>query len=321
MRATVRIAMAAACAVLASVAETTGQNGTLTAVGSIPGPIEMIRVEGQRAYVTNGMTLTVLDISTPTSPKRVGTYSFPDRIWGLRVVGFTVYVTADRFGLGILDTTKGTPTLRGSVKTPGQAKSVAVSGSMALVTDFVSGLDVVDISSPGMPTVRESVFLDGLATDVVTSGSHAFAADRPTGFYVFDLSKRGPLEPLASLQSAVPNNTQRAQLEVVESAAKQRIVILVAGGLLQPFDVSKPDAPIKLPPFKTPGGAGRIALTGTLAYVADGPEGVQVVDLSEPSAPRIVSSVKTTAPAREIAVAGTFVFVGLATGEVVILRH
>lgn len=320
MRVAVRVA-AAVCAAFTSVAPAAAQTTTLAAAGSIPGPVEMIRVEGQRAYATNGVTLTVLDISAPTSPKPIGTYSFPDRIWGLRVVGSTAYVTADRFGLGILDTTNGTPTLRGSVKTPGQAKSVAVAGPTALVTDFVSGLDIVDIANPGKPAVRESVFLDGLATDVVTSGSHAFAADRPTGFYVFDLAKRGPLEPLASLQSAVPSNTQRAQLEVVESTAKKQIVILVAGGLLQPFDVSKPDAPIKLPPFKTPGGAVRIALKGTLAYVADGPEGVQVVDLSDPSAPRIVTSYKTTAPAREIAVADSFVFVGLVTGEVVILRH
>src|SRR5262245_3574807 len=108
--------------------------------------------------------------------------------------------------------------------------------------------------------VRESVFLEGLATDVVTTGTFAYAADRPTGFYVFDLSKRMPLEPIGSLQSAVPNNTQRAQLEVIENAGGRRIVVLVAGGLLQLFDVSMPNAPVKLPPFKTPGNANRIAM-------------------------------------------------------------
>ena len=293
-----------------------------TVAGSIPGPIEMIRVQGQRAFVTNGNTLTALDLATPTAPKPLGSYTFPERIWGLRAVGSNVFVSADRFGLGIVEfAPNGAATLRGSVKTPGQAKSVSVSGALALVTDFVSGLDVIDIANTSKPIVSESVFLDGLATDVVTSGSYAYAADRPTGFYVFDLSKRKPLEPVGSLQSAVPNNTQRAQLEVIDSAGGRRIVVLVAGGLLQLFDVSTPSAPMKLAPFKTPGNAQRIALDGSIAYVADGPEGVQVVDLTNPSAPRIVASVKTSAPAREIAIAGSVVFVGLANGDVTILRR
>jgi hypothetical protein len=295
---------------------------TLSPAGSIAGPIEMIRVQGQRAYVTNGSTLTALDLTTPGAPKPVGSYTFPERIWGLRVVGSSVFVSADRFGLGIVEFgPNGTATLRGSVKTPGQAKSVSVSGGIALVTDFVSGLDVIDIANPSQPVVRESVFLEGLATDVVTSGSFAYAADRPTGFYVFDLSKRTPLEPIGSLQSAVPNNTQRAQLEVIDNAGGQRIVVLVAGGLLQLFDVSTPSTPAKLPPFKTPGNANRIAMKGTIAYVADGPEGIQMVDLANPSSPRIVASFKTSAPARDVVVSDSFVFVGLASGDVTILRH
>ena len=321
IEAVTRVALVlASCA--ACIALTIAQGTALMPVGSIAGPIEMIRVQGQRAYVTNGATLTALDITAPATPKPLGSYTFPERIWGLRASGSTVLVAADRFGVGIVEfAPNGAATLRGSVKTPGQAKSVSVSGTTVLATDFVSGLDVIDIANANTPVVRESVFLEGLATDVVTSGSYAYAADRPTGFYVFDLSKRMPLEPIGSLQSAVPNNTQRAQLEVIDNAGGRRIVVLVAGGLLQLFDVSTPRAPVKLPPFKTPGNAQRIALAESIAYVADGPEGLQVVDLANPSAPRIVASFKTSAPAREVAVADSVVFVGLASGEVTILRH
>jgi hypothetical protein len=314
---------AASCAVLVALTKVgLAQVITFSPVGSIPGPIEMIRVQGQRAYVTNGNTLTALDLTTPAAPKPLGSYTFPERIWGLRVSGSRVFVAADRFGLGIVEfASDGTAALRGSVKTPGQTKSVAVSGGIALITDFVSGLDVIDIANTSKPVVRESVFLEGLATDVVTSGPFAYAADRPTGFYIFDLSKRMPLEPIGSLQSAVPNNTQRAQLEVIDNAGGRRIVVLVAGGLLQLFDVSMPSAPVKLPPFKTPGNANRVAMKDSFAYVADGPEGIQVVDLANPSAPRIVASFKTNAPARDVAVSDPFVFVGLATGDVAIVRQ
>jgi hypothetical protein len=64
-----------------------------------------------------------------------------------------------------------------------------------------------------------------------------------------------------------------------------------------------------------------MALKGTVAYVADGPEGIQVVDLSNPSTPTIVATFKTPAPAREVAVAGSTVFVGLVNGSVAILAE
>ena len=176
------------------------------------------------------------------------------------------------------------------------------------------------MSNPTKPVHVESVFLEGYPTDVVTSGSLAYAADRPTGFYVLDLSKPRPLEPVSMLQSAIAGNTS-AQIEVLQvSAQGPTLAILVASGALQPFDVSNPVAPVKLPPYRTPGGARRVSLKGRLAYVADGGEGLQVVDLSTPSAPRIVGSYKTAGPARDVAVADSLVFV-VVGNEVLILQQ
>ena len=72
-------------------------------VGSIAGPADLVRVQGRYAYVSAGKTLTVVDISNPSAPTRTGAYTFPEKIWGFRVVGNVVYVAADFFGLGILD--------------------------------------------------------------------------------------------------------------------------------------------------------------------------------------------------------------------------
>lgn len=291
-------------------------------VGSIVGPADMVKVQGGYAYVAAGKTLTIVDISDPASPKHAGAYTFPEPIWGFRVAGSVVYVAADLFGLGILDVSNAaSPTLRGSFKTPGQAKNVAVFGTKALVADQVSGLDILDLSNPAKPVLAGSVFLEGFANEVVMSGSFAYATDRPTGFYVFDLSKPGPLEPLSALQSATVS-TFRAQLEILQTSPQgPTVALLVAGGLLQMFDVSNPGSPVKIPPYRTPGGAQRVSLKGTLAYVADGKGGLQVVDLSVPSKPSIVGAYKTANPARDVAVAGSLVFVVVGNGEVLILRQ
>ena len=177
-----------------NVADVFAQALSFEPVGTIPGPADLVKSDGKYAYITANKTLTVFDVSNPAAPKRVGDYSFPDRILGFRLAGSLVYVAADLYGLGILDVSGGgIPKLRGSLKTPGSAKNVTVAGRTVVVADQVSGLDIVDVSDPAKPVQVDSVFLEGYATDVVTSGSLAYAADMPTGFSVLDLSKPGSL--------------------------------------------------------------------------------------------------------------------------------
>jgi hypothetical protein len=298
------------------------QTSRFTPVGTIPIAAELIRAQSDRAYLAAGGTLTVVDISRPDMARTIGAYTFPDRIWGFRVHDGLAYVGADRSGLGILDVSgNGTPTLRGSLKTPGQAKSVFVADGVALVTDTVAGVDFVRIQDPARPALAGSGFLEGFSTDVVASGNFAYAADRPTGFYVFDLSKKGSFEPVGTSQSGAPNNTQRAQLEVLPESSGRRVVLLAAGGLLQAFDVTNATSPTLLPSFRTPGGAVRIALRDHLVYVADGQAGLQVIDFTMPASPKIVDTFKTMSPARDVAVAGPLVLVALAGGEVLILKE
>jgi hypothetical protein len=63
-----------------------------------------------------------------------------------------------------------------------------------------------------------------------------------------------------------------------------------------------------------------VALKDQTAYVADGPEGLQVVDLSTPSQPRLVGTFKTPSPPRDVALGAGAVYVAVASGNVLILR-
>lgn len=299
-------------------------------VGSIPGPAELVEVHGDLAYIAAEHTLTLYSVANPASPRRVGAYSFPEKVWGFRVVGSLVYVAADFFGLGILDVSNpAAPVLRGSVKTPGQAKNVALVGTKAIVADHMSGVDFLDVSDVSKPTKLSSFFLDGYARDVVSAGSFAYAVDSPAGLYVFDLSKPGPTwEPVSSDQSA--SATRFIELAEVGGGSRP-VAVLLGAGSLQLYDVSNPASPTRITAYKTPGGAQRAAMKGSLAYVADGREGLQVIDLSNPAQPRIAAAHKTTLPARDVAVSGSLVFVlvgnfsqsGRPEGgaEVVILRQ
>lgn len=308
---------------LAQASQGTAQTLEFTPVGSIAGPVDMIKVSGRYAYVSAAKTLSIVDIADPAAPKRVGSYTFPELIWGFAVDKTTVYVAGDTYGFAILDASNAAaPVLRGAIKTPGQAKNVAMSGTKALVADHVAGIDLIDLSTPAKPALAGSFFVDGFAKDVVTTATVAFALDQPGTLYAFDLTKPGSFEPASMVKLANPIPL-RAQLAVSSESSPSgpRAAVVVGGGPLQIYDVSNPRAMVPAGTYRTPGNAQRIALIGTRAYVADGPAGLLVLDLSIPSQPRVAGSYKTMAPARDVAVAGSLVFVNAGSEQVVILQQ
>ncbi len=199
------------------------QSVSFTPAGTIPAPVDLIRVEGTHAYVSSGKTLTIYDVSNAEAPKREGAYTFPEEIWSFRVSGSTAYVGANFFGLGILDVSNpSTPVLRGSFKTPGQAKTAAPFGSKIAVIDHMEGVVLVDASNTAKPVGAGSFFVDGYARDLVTAGSLVYAVDSPTGFYILDLSASKPMEPITALQTG-------AGLRSVEVSGP--LAVLVGNGL------------------------------------------------------------------------------------------
>ena len=297
------MAVVAAAGALAS-----AQTGQFTLVASIPGPADLVQVHGNRAYVVGHGTLRIFDIANLQAPRELGAYTFPEKIWGIEVVEPLIYVAADFYGLGILDISNpSAPRLRGALKTPGQAKSVAVVGGKAAIADHMSGVDFVDTSNADKPTLLGSFYVEGYAREVAAFGTMAYAVDAPTGVYAFDMTQPGALEPVHAQQTA----TAPGMIVVSDpKSTAPKLAVMVGGGAVQVYDLSKPAAPARLGALKTPSGRPiRAALHGSHAFVADWREGLQVVDLSNPKAPRVVASHKTTAQARDVAVAGSHVFV------------
>jgi hypothetical protein len=292
-----------------AVAVTSGQALHFTPAGAIPGPADLIRVQGDRAYIVADKMLAIFDVSNSAAPHRTGVYISPEKIWGIRPAGSLVYLAADLSGLVILDVSNpAEPKARGALKTRGQAKAVVVYKGKAVVADHMSGLDILDVSDPAKPVAMGSVFMDGYSRDVALAGSFVYAVDSPTGFYVLDLTK--PEDFAGSLQSA------NGQVVVAPEGADSPKIACVPGRAgLQIFDVSNPAAPSLAATFRTPGTPIRAVVHGNLAYIADGREGLQVADLSTPAKPVAVGSFKTVGPARDVAVAGPLVFVVTGTGE------
>jgi hypothetical protein len=334
-----------ALSVVAS-ARVAGQSVSFTPAGSIPGPVDRVKAQGQIVYVAANKTLVMYDVSNPAAPGRIGAHTFSEQIWGFRVIGTRVYAATGHSGLGILDVSNpAAPVPVSQFKTPGQAKNVDVAGNVALVANHMSGVDVVDISDSARPTLVGSAYLDGYARDVATFGSLAVAVDNPSGVYVFDTTKKDPLEPVTALQSA----TAPQQVEIAEIPGGKLAVLagsepydplssarIQAGGKPRPgsvqvFDVSNPASPVFAGSYPTSGSGRRLAVKGPLVYVADGPAGLWVLNVSTPAKATVVGAYKTDQPARDVAVTDSLVFVVIGAlrtgsapkedGEVLILRQ
>ena len=307
-----RAAQASIFAFAAAVAG--AQTLTFTQAGAIPGPVDLVKVQGNYAYTSADKTLNVFDISNPSAPKRTGSYTFPEKIWGFNVVGSLVYVADDFFGLGIVDVSDPShPSLRGSLKTPGQAKSVVVSGGKALVADHMSGVDYIDVSNASKPGSLGSFFLDGYARDVALTGTIATAVDSPTGLYVFDLTKTGPLEAVGTVQA---EQASPARSVSISESGGVKLACVASGLTLQIYDLSNVAMPVLTSTYRATGGrVPRVALKGKLAYIADGKEGLAVLDLSSPSKPALAGTFKTPGIARDVAAGDSVVLVVVAGGD------
>jgi len=103
----------------------------LEQAGVIPGPAEIVRLQGGQAYVVLGRTFTVFDVTNPSAPRRAGTYTFPDKTWGVKEVGSLVYAAGDKFGLANPDVptadggNSGTGSATGSVMRRDRPPAVA----------------------------------------------------------------------------------------------------------------------------------------------------------------------------------------------------
>lgn len=285
----------------------------LEQIATIDGPVDLFEVDDGYAFATHHSELMVYDLSNPAAPSLVGSLQLPEEIWGFRIADDRIYIGANFHGLVIVDIADpATPRVLGVHKSLGQTKIGDVYETRVGLIDHMEGFVLIDVSDESTPTSIGSFFLDGYARDVITAGSIAYATDSPTGLYVFDLSQEGGPEPIAVLHAP---SAPRTSLTLSTLQDGTTVLAGIGGGNLQLFDVSDPAAPAKTADFDTPGTAFAVSLRGNLAYVADGPAGVQIVDLTMAGAPRLLRSVATDRPARFVSATDDHVFAVVGDSE------
>lgn len=273
--------------------------GRLTIAGQ-PGRVALA---GDIACVAAGSTgLHLIDVSNPAAMTRRGGLGLNGAARSVQVAGNLAYVAATDSGLHIVDLgNPAQPARRGGVNTIRGARDVAVACGFAYVTEVIFGqqprssLHVFDVSVPASPRRVGEVSLPGFEPAVrvvdkvayVTSWAN-WSSPEGGGLTLIDVSE--PSSPVL-LSRALP----RALASSVDVVGHLAFVGDRSQGGLQVFDVSDPARPRLLNELSL-SGAGRMWLSGRLAYVTgstDYRSVVHVLDLSQPDQPVLLGGFRT----------------------------
>jgi len=291
-----------------------GQGWNAELVNRIGGVCLAVYVEGNYAYVGQGRSLKILDISNASSPVRVADIVFPGRGTGVTdvfVVGDRAYVAVKGFRamqdeewswLQIVDISNPrNPLLLGSYGfICNSFSSLYVAGDVAyLGIDY--SVNLVDVSNPQTPTRLGAQGTSSYVWDVFVFDGLAYVANAASGLQIIDVTN--PSSP----QLRGLFDTQGYAYGVHVSGGMAYVAEAASG--LQIIDVTNPSSPQLSGSFDTQGTAYGVYVSGGRAYVADYDRGLQVLDVSVPSQPAPLGAYDTPGVALNVFLLGDLAFI------------
>ena len=211
------------------------------------------------------------------------------------------------------------PTLVGFVPAVANAKDVVVNSAtgVAYVASAEFGLSVVNVTNPSQPVVIGAANPPFYGARVAVSGTlAAVGAGNNAGLHIVDLSV--PTDPSTvgfisgSIQSvALAGRYAYALLLIPGNPAHTDLVVV---------DLIVPTSPATVGRVTLAGGLD-VALVGSLAYVATGIAGLQIVDVSAPTAPQIIATLDTPGNASGVSVANGYAYIADGSSIIAIDVH
>jgi hypothetical protein len=311
-------------------------------VSAVGGAVSAAAVQGNYAYIGEGSSFVVADVSNPASPLPIGRVAMPGMVNDIALSGSYAFVANDDAGLQVVDlSTPSTPKLVGYYDTAGVASGVAVSGTNAFVADGDSGLLVFDISTPKSPVLLSARTVGGSAQEVAVNGGFAYVVFPGTLVVV---GVTNPSNPIVRGQVTLPDSYSRS---VAVIGTRAFVATFLHG--LRMIDVSNPDVPSdvgRAPSVDYPlsvavsgslvvagcsysevavssfsGGvmtyrgtaygvpaSYSLAVAGNRAYVPGG-SGLSIVDVSNPSSPSLAGSLSSVSGSYgSVALSGNYLY-------------
>lgn len=236
-----------------------------------------LALDGDDIYLAAGRTY-LIDGSDPSAPRVVREAEGASQT-GLAIAGERLVVS----GQGVQVLSRPDLALLGSFEEPIHARSLAVSGSTALVIDMLAGLWSLDLSSPEAPRALDNVVVEGYAEDIAVDGTVAYIASELAGLRVIDFADPSALVEIGSAELGGRGR----------QVAVQGGMAVVGDSLpgLRVFDVGDPRQPVLIGERELDESPSEIAFVApALAAICQGDQPLQFVDLADPANPVVAGA-------------------------------
>lgn len=283
---------------------------------AIAGTTRDVAVNGNYAYVLSDYTLRVLDVSDRANPQVVRSVVTNYVLTRAVISGERLFVVFND-GLMLYSLADPTsPTLVAEMSLGG-ARSVAVSGNIAVVARSSSGISFIDFSEPSSPVIRGSLNNGYVYTDVVADGSYAYVVmSGPYYWYQYPYLEVIDFSNPSSPSVRIDVSTGSGPSCVAKSG---NIVAVGSSGAVQFYDCSNPSSPTSLSSFTTPESASDIRLVGGRAWISCGWSGVLSLDVSNPRYPALTGRIDSFDSVGNFDVVGHDVFLAASASGLAIL--
>lgn len=284
-------------------------------------------VVGSYAFVAGVRQFYALDLTDPTTPRRLGSYDTGIlNSTGVTVAGGFAHVgmfdTANAAGAVVVfdigDAAR--PRRLGAYAASGSVRPPAVSQRFAYVPARAAGLVVVELSKPANPPRVGTYETNGRATGVAVAGSYAYVTETsgsrnsPGGLRVIDVRDRAKPRRVGSYDIL-------EEPRGVALAGDHVFVIDRSGGFW--IDVRDPTEPkftgVLSAGYSAGASSQAVAFADGYVYIAAGPDGLLIVDVSQENNPKRLATFDTRGWASDVAVSDTHAFVADGSGGLAIL--
>lgn len=314
----------------------------------IPGFAYDVQVAGDYAYVPNGTSLQVIDISDPLSASIVAHAGISNTAGSIALRDHYAYVGNKGTGQGpgglyIVDITDpANPAVVDSVAV--QTYSVAWGQEMYVANG--SGIRVFEDLNPALPVFLGAFDWFGGATSMAVMGDLAFLVSTRR-MQIIDVTNPRAVETLGRLRipgdsdfgfgvdvngsvACVATDSVFATIDVTNPAAPVQLAqiggsqftdvvahgdtaFVIGASFFKIFDISIPATPSLIGSVNLSAAPISLQISGSLAFVAAYFGGLKIIDFSDPSSPAVVGEA-SVGGSQGVAVSGQYAYLTSTTG-------
>jgi hypothetical protein len=290
------------------------QEAPIISAVQLPGVAMGVALTPTHAYIADAFSLEVVDVRDIKNPERVGSLTMGlHHARAVATAGRSAFVGRDDEVAMIDISDPKYPQYVSGEWIPEGVGEVTVASPYVYAAAGEAGLVILEFTASSLRIVG-AVSTPGEAIDVAVHGDYAYVADYTAGMQVIDVSL--PSSP--RIVASVATGTARG-VAVLDP------YVYVAGDGLNVIDVADPEDPQIV--GYAPIASGDVALSGTIAYVADPggsyyrDGGVQVVDITDPKHPMpFAFSTVPIGNTAGVTVAGPLLFVAAGVGGLRVLH-